>query len=402
MRLHLFNPDTDMALADGRANYLPPSSAHQMALDLAILPMWYAMSGDGILAASAYNDVFFQQMKVLFNKDIFLVTEPEVCEYDNITPIPWGWNASVRRYLYQKGVPLIALPSDDKLKRWRMMASRERIAECLAELLHMPSCCGESVNLYNLKDCQNYVDNHGHAVLKAPWSGSGRGLLWCERGYTQTVAGWCSNVLCRQGCVVAAPVYDKVEDFAMEFQSDGHGNIRFVGYSLFQTNARGAYRGNILLSNSDFEKWMAQYISVKTLLQIRVAVQNVLAKLCASYIGFLGVDMMVCRAEKFLVHPCVEINLRMNMGIIACQLYKNLLAPATTGRFYIEYYSSSESLYESHVQDEMAAPLVVKNSRVVSGYLSLVPVTPLSHYRAYIKVNPLDMENSRCHNDQLP
>lgn len=402
MRLHLFNPDTDMALADGRANYLPPSSAHQMALDLAILPMWYAMSGDGILAASAYNDVFFQQMKVLFNKDIFLVTEPEVCEYDNITPIPWGWNASVRRYLYQKGVPLIALPSDDKLKRWRMMASRERIAECLAELLHMPSCCGESVNLYNLKDCQNYVDNHGHAVLKAPWSGSGRGLLWCERGYTQTVAGWCSNVLCRQGCVVAAPVYDKVEDFAMEFQSDGHGNIRFVGYSLFQTNTRGAYRGNILLSDSDFEKWMAQYISVKTLLQIRVAVQNVLAKLCASYIGFLGVDMMVCRAEKFLVHPCVEINLRMNMGIIACQLYKNLLAPATTGRFYIEYYSSSESLYESHVQDEMAAPLVVKNSRVVSGYLSLVPVTPLSHYRAYIKVNPLDMENFRCHNDQLP
>ena len=402
MRLHLFNPDTDMALADGRANYLPPSSAHQMALDLAILPMWYAMSGDGILAASAYNDVFFQQMKVLFNKDIFLVTEPEVCEYDNITPIPWGWNASVRRYLYQKGVPLIALPSDDKLKRWRMMASRERIAECLAELLHMPSCCGESVNLYNLKDCQNYVDNHGHAVLKAPWSGSGRGLLWCERGYTQTVAGWCSNVLCRQGCVVAAPVYDKVEDFAMEFQSDGHGNIRFVGYSLFQTNARGAYRGNILLSDSDFEKWMAQYISVKTLLQIRVAVQNVLAKLCASYIGFLGVDMMVCRAEKFLVHPCVEINLRMNMGIIACQLYKNLLAPATTGRFYIEYYSSSENLYESHVQDEMAAPLVVKNSRVVSGYLSLVPVTPLSHYRAYIKVNPLDMENFRCHNDQLP
>ena len=400
MRLHLFNPDTDMALADGRANYLPPSSAHQMALDLAILPMWYATSGDGILAASAYNDVFFQQMKVLFNKDIFLVTEPEVCEYDNITPIPWGWNASVRRYLYQKGVPLIALPSDDKLKRWRMMASRERIAECLAELLHMPSCCGESVNLYNLKDCQNYVDNHGHAVLKAPWSGSGRGLLWCERGYTQTVAGWCSNVLCRQGCVVAAPVYDKVEDFAMEFQSDGHGNIRFVGYSLFQTNTRGAYRGNILLSDSDFEKWMAQYISVKTLLQIRVAVQNVLAKLCASYIGFLGVDMMVCRAEKFLVHTCVEINLRRNMGIIACQIYTNFLALVTTGRFYIEYYSSSESLYESHVQDEMAAPLVVKNSRVVSGYLSLVPVTPVSHYRAYIKASPLGMENFHFHNDQ--
>ena len=104
MRLHLFNPDTDMALADGRANYLPPSSAHQMALDLAILPMWYAMSGDGILAASAYNDVFFQQMKVLFNKDIFLVTEPEVCEYDNITPMSAGGEPAQIFYMSHRGL----------------------------------------------------------------------------------------------------------------------------------------------------------------------------------------------------------------------------------------------------------------------------------------------------------
>lgn len=401
MKLHLFNPDTDLALADGKANYLPPSSVHQMAVDLAALPMWYASPGDGVLAASAYNDAFFQRMKVLFNKkDVFLVTEPEVCEYDSIMPVPWGWNASVRRYLYQKGIPLTVLPSDDELRRWRMMASREQVTTCLAALSDLPFCCGESVNLYNIEECQKYVEDHRSAVLKAPWSGSGRGLLWCKRGYTKVVAGWCSNTLRHQGCVVAAPVYDKVEDFAMEFQSDGHGNIRFIGYSLFRTNARGAYRGNILLSDYQFEKWMAQYISIEVLVQIRTAVQDVLARLFASYIGFLGVDMMVCRAEKFLIHPCVEINLRMNMGVIACQLHKHLLAPVTTGRFYIEYYASSEKLNECHMQDEVAAPLIVKNNRVVSGYLSLVPVTPVSHYRAYIKASPLGMENFHFHNDQ--
>ena len=37
------------------------------------------------------------------------------------------------------------------------------------------------------------------------------------------------------------------------------------------------------------------------------------------YSGYLGVDMMVCRFPsgevEYRIHPCVEINLRMNMGV---------------------------------------------------------------------------------------
>ena len=42
MKLYVFNPDTDMALANNEENYMAPASACRMAQDLALLPVWYA------------------------------------------------------------------------------------------------------------------------------------------------------------------------------------------------------------------------------------------------------------------------------------------------------------------------------------------------------------------------
>lgn len=405
MKLHLFNPDADLALADGGATFIAPAAARLMARDLALLPLWYAAPGDGVLAASAYNDVFLRRMSGLFGKEVRLVTEPEVLEYAHVRPMPWGWNAAVRRHLCRAGLPLSALPSDEALQRLRTMASRELVSDCLKTLSALPFCCGESRNLYHAEDCRAYVEARGRTVLKAPWSGSGRGLLWCDGRYTPAVAGWCANVLRRQGCVVASPAYDKVEDFALEFCSDGRGHIDFIGYSLFQTNDRGAYMGNILLPDEGIEEWMIHYytISVETLHRLKEAVREVLKRIFAAYVGCLGVDMMVCRSGNgWVIHPCVEVNLRMNMGIVAGRLCKHLLAPGTAGHFRIEYHPSSETLRALHARDEADAPLVVEERRIVSGYLPLVPVTPVSRYRAYLKVAPLGTARFHSHNGRWP
>ena len=55
MKLYVFNPDTDMALANNEENYMAPASACRMAQDLALLPVWYAQPGSAVLAPSAYN-----------------------------------------------------------------------------------------------------------------------------------------------------------------------------------------------------------------------------------------------------------------------------------------------------------------------------------------------------------
>lgn len=85
--------------------------------------------------------------------------------------------------------------------------------------------------------------------VEAPLSGSGKGLNWCKGTFTPFISGWCTRVAALQGGVIAEPIYNKVEDFALEFYSDGAGEVTFAGYSLFRTGKSGMYEGNYLLSN---------------------------------------------------------------------------------------------------------------------------------------------------------
>ena len=72
------------------------------------------------------------------------------------------------------------------------------------------------------------------------------------------------------------PIFDKVEDFAMEFYSDGRGKLLFVGYSRFVTDDKGAYRGNILTSDEQVEEWIQQYVPFEAFVRIRNMMQKAL------------------------------------------------------------------------------------------------------------------------------
>jgi len=225
-------------------------------------------------------------------------------------------------------------------------------------------------------------------VLKAPWSSSGKGLNWCRGTFTDSIAGWCQHVLDEQEGVIGQPVYNKVEDFALEFYSDGRGRVLFTGYSLFLTNEKGAYLGNLLVTPEWVENWITEYVPLVTLVQVRERLQELLTVVFGeSCTGYLGVDMMVCRDEEtqsYRIHPCVEINVRMNMGVVAHLFRENFVAPGTVGNFKIDYYPTNDALQEEHKQAMEQYPVVIENGRLVSGYLPLVPVTPKSRYRAYV------------------
>ena len=84
--------------------------------------------------------------------------------------------------------------------------------------------------------------------------------------------------------------------------------------------------------------------------------------------------MMICHfpdeAPVYRIHPCVEINLRMNMGVVAWLLTDRYLAADAEGVFRIDYYP--------------LAGQALEENRVCAGYLPLVPVTPQSRYRAFL------------------
>lgn len=389
MKLYIFNPDTDMALANNEENYMAPLSARCMAQDLALLPIWYAQPGSGVLASSAYNTDFLKQMRQLFPLSVQLITEPELPDYADSQIVPWGWNPSIRKRLLKGGILEHKLPMPEELALYRKMASRERVTDWLKAFRELENCHGMSANLYKLSDCKEFVNSSCQSVLKAPWSGSGKGLRWCEGAFTPSVSGWCERILREQGAVVASLVYNKVEDFAMEFYADGCGQLLFVGYSSFTTNSKGAYMGNLLIPAEEFEKRITNYVPLPTLIQVREKLQEALAACSHIHTGYFGVDMMIWQnreTNKYLIHPCIEVNLRMNMGVVAHLFQQNYLAPDRIGQFMVEYYPSCEDLQTKHRQDTEAAPLVVENGRLASGYLPLVPVTPKSYYRAYVRV----------------
>lgn len=387
--LYIFNPEHDLALASGDANYMAPASARQMATDLALLPVWYAEKGAGVLAPSAYNLDFLKMMKELLGVDVQLVTEPELCDEKASVFSPWGWDPSLRKRLLTLGAEPSALPSDEVLAAWRHYSHRSQAVALLPKLCLNEYFCGESFYLETLDACRSFVEGRKACLLKAPLSGSGKGLNWCKGVFTSFISGWCGRVVASQGGVVGEPIYNKVEDFAMEFYADGEGKVVFAGYSLFHTGGSGMYAGNDLLPDEKIVRKLSEYVPGEELSRLKSCLEKELSALLGCfYRGYLGVDMMICQfpdeAPLYRIHPCVEINLRMNMGVVARRLTDRYLASEAEGRFQIEYYPSAGVALKEHRQMSASHPLCIEDGRISSGYLPLVPVTRQSRYRAFI------------------
>ena len=154
---------------------------------------------------------------------------------------------------------------------------------------------------------------------------------------------------------MAEPYYNKVIDFGMEFESDGKGNVRYLGLSLFHTQ-NGAYTGNVLASETAKEEMMSRYLSPTLLQTVREEICRRLGlSFNGKYCGPFGVDMMVCASQNekgnmrsddcFLLHPCVEINLRRTMGHVALAL-----SPLDDDIRHVMRISYSENVYKLTIQ----------------------------------------------------
>lgn len=392
--LYIFNPEHDLALASGEANYMAPASARRMASELALLPMWYAEEGSAVLAPSAYNLDYVKKIQELLGLSVDLITEPELAIEPDLDIRPWGWDVALRKRLSVLGVDEVLLPSMGQLNDLREYSHRSKAVALLPELQLNEYFCGESYYLKTPEEWKRFVEGRKECLLKAPLSGSGKGLNWCKGIFTSFISGWCTRVAASQGGVIAEPIYNKVEDFAMEFYSDGAGELTFVGYSLFHTGKSGMYEGNCLLSNEAIRKKLSQYIPSEALMDLENCLKYRLSALVGTvYKGYLGVDMMICRFPEnekpvFRIHPCVEINLRMNMGVIARFLHDRYVRPGSTGRFVIDYHPSEGEALQEHERMSATYPLEIREGRVYSGYLPLVPVHRRSCYRAWIWVTP--------------
>ena len=207
--------------------------------------------------------------------------------------IAWGWDAVVKHELIKRCVSVDLLPTDEEINTIRELQHRSNV------LPLQPDC----QEVHSVEEMESLLCERKHWVMKAPWSGAGRGLRWVHGILTDIDRDWLLKTVAKQRCVIVEPRRDVVADLALEYM-DG----LFFGYSYFKTGS-GVYKENIPWSDEQIETGFPVVLEVRKRVELWLAVN-----IWPRYRGPLGVDLMVCRDGS--VHVS-EINIRHTMGMVA-------------------------------------------------------------------------------------
>lgn len=316
-RLLLFNPSNDMALAAGKSSYTPPKSIQAMETRMAELPRLWAAPGDEVLTDWSGSYAALQQRHAA-----------------PLVPAPWGWSLALKQRLLRFGVPAVLMPSDERLREWRELSNRRFAAHYLQQVLAHAGLSswqgrlvGSACRYYGQAD-SFFRDMPPRAseppcayIFKSPWSSSGRGVVVTSE--PAAVRPRLEGYVRRQGGFVADRFYHKVLDCALEFCLSGRGEARFLGFSVFEADCGGHYLNHYVEPQPQLRARITRSLGFPeagAMLDALVSCHRALLSqlLGGRYEGPLGIDLLVCEEEGMRrLHPCVEINLRMNMGIVA-------------------------------------------------------------------------------------
>lgn len=351
-RLLLFNNSNDLALASGAREYIPPKSVARMEHDLAALPFWWADDGDAVLLNNMTQVYEAEKFFSRYTLYIYFTCDEEgynaLCKRagKSFTPQPWGWSKAAHARFQRFGVPKTELPDDAALDGIRELSSKEFAVHYIKELFkkmqnstNMQLLIGNKMRF--VRDLDGFAFSE-RTIFKSPWSSSGRGIFFADSLDAPSIRDKLTGFIKRQGGFVADRMYNKTLDFALEYQIEENGEAQFLGYSLFTAGGNGFYGYNTVVSQDELRRKIVDGGCDAALLKELIQHNASLLKemLGGKYRGIVGIDMLIAEEEnKLKIHPCVEVNLRMNIGVLAicvfnrCGNSDTLLTPPATGGF---------------------------------------------------------------------
>ena len=316
-KLYVFNPEHDLALASNLANFTAPHAGRQLRADLCYLPALWAGPDDYVLVehVELARRLYGRLRARVGGAPGHFVDKSQLSHIIINKVEPWGWNLALRSGLIRYGVNADACASEAEIAIIRECSHRRHTAEVLRRL-----DWESPIEAMTVETVEQRLSLSPRLVVKAPWSSSGRGVRFIDGELTDNHRGWISHIIQQQGSVMVEPYYPKVKDFAMEFEALPDSRICYLGLSLFDTR-NGAYTGNIIASEEDKLETISRYVSEGLIDSVREKVMGALCEVIGrQYTGPFGVDMMIVAkpdGNGFLIHPCVEINLRRTMGHVA-------------------------------------------------------------------------------------
>lgn len=313
--IHLFNPENDIALAMRCANFTPPKGAVAISRAGAPLPLWWCKKGDAVLVPDRQTAMQAETIKQEYGLDGNVTTLAEA----DLTPDPWGWSLYTRRRMIMAGTDPALCPSDFRLESLRQLSHR-RTTIAVHRMIGSPETL-IPVEADTVDDALRAIERRTDAVVKLPWSSSGRGVIYSSSMSYQRLRQQIEGMIRHQGSVMIEPHYDRLRDFAALFRTSG-GHAEFRGMSIFSTDSNGFYTGNIVAP----QEYLYGRIDAPVLPVIDRLLTAIETIIAPHYDGWLGVDMLIYRNShgQEQIAPCIEINLRRTMGVAALHVNRRL------------------------------------------------------------------------------
>lgn len=335
--VYLFNPEHDLALAHGAHNYTAPPFARQLRYDLRLLPAWVAPAGSFIAIPDDAPIEEDRRWLTEHGLDVAPVPISRVADLGPCRIHPWGWDATLRHRLLQAGVSPECLPTEEQLD-WIRRLSHRRVTIAVHEALDM-AAVPRPVELATLQDVVAFMNEHPGCYLKMPWSGSGKGIYRViDPQGDRHVLHWIEGALRRQGSLLCEVGLDNVQDFAVECECR-EGKTRLTGYSVFDSDFHSQFGTGRVAPREELHQFLLnRYPALDDVVhQVLTALDSLVAP---HYTGPVGVDMMLYRDDEgnIALNPCVEINLRMTMGMVTAAMGDR---HGLRGRFSISFSGSS-------------------------------------------------------------
>lgn len=341
--VYLFNPEHDLALAHGAHNYTAPPFARQLRHDLRLLPAWLAPAGAYVAVPD--NAPIDEDRRWLLDRHLDVTPIPisQIADMGACRIHPWGWDSSLRYQLLQAGVSPDLLPTDEQLDSIRRLSHRRMtiaVHHALGDAFS-PS----PVELNTQEEVFAFMNQHPGCYLKMPWSGSGKGI-YCvlDPQGDNHVPRWIEGALHRQGSLLCEVGLDRMQDFAIECACRD-GKTMLMGYSVFDSDFHSQFgAGRVAPMEELHDMLQGQYPDLDAVIgQVLVAIDDLISP---HYNGPLGIDMMLYldEARQVAINPCIEVNLRMTMGMITAAMGSR---HGLRGHFKIE---NTPSGYQALVQ----------------------------------------------------
>jgi len=395
--IHYFNPGHETAVLNASKHYHPPAHTAKMQTDLAFLPAWYASDGDYVFMKTSLPDDFILSCEPL-RLSVKPVTQEDFSgkgeTFQHSSLDLWGISPqSVHLFEKLNEQYNLSLTIPQWKEDFRFLGSRFASQKLLTGLMErIPEIEKRILPQFfsNIKAIEKQIiQSQEKRLIKSPYSSSGRGLLWLLPGkLAQSEKQILSGMLKKQDRVSIEQVLDKCLDFSMQFEISFQKETKFIGYSIFQTNPKGAYERSRLDGQDSLEKQITAWIDSDLVLRIRTVLIKLLQEMYAPhYTGIIGVDMLIYQSgNSYRLYPCVEINMRKNMGYLSIRLAEKYLHSGSHGELVIDYNSHPQTICKNHINLQKQYPLIIENGHIRSGYFSLCPVTDEANYHAYVVV----------------